>query len=78
MNNNKKNGKQEQHFSSVVTNHSSVVACLEKNKNKREEKHFSSVVNSIVTCPGQRQKLRTSPRRDQFHLVNKCTISTKQ
>jgi hypothetical protein len=73
-----KNGKQEQHFSSVVTNHSSMVTCPEQNKNKRQEKHFSSVVTSIVTCPGQRQQPRTSPRRDQFYLANKCIISTKQ
>jgi hypothetical protein len=73
----KKNGKQEQHFSSVVTNHSSMVTCPKQNKNKRQEQHFSSVVTSIVTCPGQRQQPRTSTRRDQFHLVKKCTISTK-
>ena len=73
-----KSGKREQHFSIVVTNHSSVVTCSKQKKNKRQEQHFSSVVTSIVTCPGQRQQPRTSPRRDQFHLVNKCIISTKQ
>jgi hypothetical protein len=77
-NKNKKNGKQEQHFSSVVTNHSSVVICPEQNKNKRQEQHFSSVLTSIVTCLGQRQQPRTSPRRDQFYLASKCIISTKQ
>jgi hypothetical protein len=57
---------------------SSVVTSLEQNKNKRQEQHFSSVVTSIVTCSGQRQQPRTYPRIDQFHLVNKCIISTKQ
>jgi len=73
-----KNGKREQHFSIVVTNHSSMVTCSKQKKNKRQEQEFSSVVTSIVTCLGQRQQPRTSPRRDQFHLVNKYIISTKQ
>jgi hypothetical protein len=70
-----KNKKQEKHFSSVVTDYSSMVT-FPRTKQEHLHGNFHGIYK--VTCLGQRQQPRTSPRRDQFHLVNKCIISTKQ